>query len=129
MKLRIHWHQKEHGALKPALLEAFLQALQALKILLNIQDQLAEDGVHTVDSKDFWESNISLHEYSRRRNLAMTVRLVDYGLPPLQPHKGQPSCLFLGLRLPPMQHHRDLVVGAEKVGASSLSTFPKESAL
>ena len=30
----------------------------------------------------------------------MTDSLVDHGLPPLQPHKGQPSCLFLGLRLP-----------------------------
>lgn len=31
------------------------------------------------------------HEYSRRRNFAMTDSFVDHGLPPLQPHKGQPS--------------------------------------
>ena len=49
-----------------------------------------------------WRQPLHLNStrHSRRRNFTMTDSLVDHGLPPLQPHKGQPSCLFLGLRLP-----------------------------
>jgi hypothetical protein len=42
----MHWNQKKLGALKPALFEALLQALQLLKAVL-LKDQLAPDELQS----------------------------------------------------------------------------------
>ena len=50
VKLGIHWNQKKLAVLKPAFLQAFLQAIQLLRVAITFKDQLAEDWVHTVNS-------------------------------------------------------------------------------
>jgi hypothetical protein len=62
VKLRIHWNQKKPGALSPAELQALLQAIQLLRIVLILRQQLAQDGINTMHPNFLWLRHLSLLE-------------------------------------------------------------------
>ena len=94
LKLRILWNQKKLGALKPALFEALLQALQLLRAVL-LKDHLSpkERSIHTmlpcpkeileVEDQHLWLGWALLRWCFDKANVALTEVLGVYCVDPI----------------------------------------------